>query len=801
MKQTTVLGKVSISPRGKYDEDTPYEWLDCITYMGSSFLVLAPFKGIAPTGDGVITMLLARAGKDFKFEDFTAEQLLKIKGDKGETGKGLTVKAFYPTVAALRAAVPNPEAGDAYGVGFAAPYDIHIYDGDAGDWVNNEKLQGAKGDKGDSAYVDWLNEGHEGDVAAFLDWLRGTDASISVKVDTPTDYRLEIANGEEKVTTPNLKGQNGRDWECPTLDDAPTEETLFFKMDDQNIPFKIGQQARVFDAEEEDYVFHQLYDVTAENKAVWKVAGSGGALKGEKLVVTVESNQPHPDQALVGVKARVSYGDDQKTLTWEGEELMADIPMNMTYKVDVSDVAGYKTPPAEELIALVGNTRNLSFKYYSEYVTINISADDTTSVEGQTVKVENVDTDETIHEGQAGTGIKLRIPHGTKCRVSVNEYAKYTRPEDVEFTAGEQSRTVALIYERILSAFVVVNEDLPDPEYASGDVNIGINAEILSKMRRCLVKKTAEGEVSIAYLKDDDSNYYEDGTPALLNGNEGDVMVYKPEFYYRLEEVENATYGIRTSLLDMGEGFIHSPASLIGAYQSVNVSSKMYSRSGSAPSGSISSDTWETYAKNRGGGYGKIDYEQHCMIMLLFILKYGTRNSQAILGVGGVNYNGANGSTNSLGNRDTEKTTTTHANFQGIEAVHGSAYEWVGGVEINNWVWKITNPDGTIREVQAHNAGGWIKKIAAAPGTPFDVIPTAVGGSETTYYCDYYDTQSGVRVLARSCSSTYTNGGVAYTNASNASSATSAYIASRLAFRGVIRQAQSAEAFKALPVL
>lgn len=70
-------------------------------------------------------------------------------GPKGETGTGFTVKGYYGSASALQASVENPEIGDAYGVGAAAPYDIYIYDGVTNAWVNNGPLQGAKGDKGD----------------------------------------------------------------------------------------------------------------------------------------------------------------------------------------------------------------------------------------------------------------------------------------------------------------------------------------------------------------------------------------------------------------------------------------------------------------------------------------------------------------------------------------------------------------------------------------------------------------------------------------------------------------------------
>ena len=70
------------------------------------------------------------------------------QGEKGETGSGFKVLGYYATESALSAAVTNPAAGDAYGVGTADPYDIYIWDGVNRKWVNNGILQGAKGEPG-----------------------------------------------------------------------------------------------------------------------------------------------------------------------------------------------------------------------------------------------------------------------------------------------------------------------------------------------------------------------------------------------------------------------------------------------------------------------------------------------------------------------------------------------------------------------------------------------------------------------------------------------------------------------------
>lgn len=95
------------------------------------------------------------------------------KGERGERGSGFAVKGFYPSPEALKAAIPSPEEGWAYGIGTEKPYDIYIWDAVNGEWKNNGKLQGAKGDKGDPfTYEDFTAEqlealtGPRGDAGA-----------------------------------------------------------------------------------------------------------------------------------------------------------------------------------------------------------------------------------------------------------------------------------------------------------------------------------------------------------------------------------------------------------------------------------------------------------------------------------------------------------------------------------------------------------------------------------------------------------------------------------------------------------
>ena len=111
-------------------------------------------------------------------------------------------------------------------------------------------------------------------------------------------------------------------------------------------------------------------------------------------------------------------------------------------------------------------------------------------------------------------------------------------------------------------------------------------------------------------------------------------------------------------------------------------------------------------------------------------------------------------------------------------------------------------PDGSIRMVQGKkDSGQWITGVAH--GKYMDMIPVGnLNGSSSTYYTDmYWISTATVRVVYRGYYYAHAYGGVSNAGANNDASNTHASIGSRLAFRGVIREASSVSAFKALTVL
>lgn len=441
---------------------------------------------------------------------------------------------------------------------------------------------------------------------------------------------------------------------------------------------------------------------------------------------------------------------------------------------------------------------------FTEDLSVNPSSgsgDKTVTVSG----LENTKLDrEALIDVETNTG-------GKKATVKVSQKGQrkaFCTGDGIPFLTGDSAS-----YNVIPPDCIVFDKSISDPANITGYGTSGI-MDLCSKWRRCLVKTTAPGEVAICYLKDDNSNFYHDGTPAILTGAEGDVMVYQPDIYYKYQNIggDKFGYNISNTPIEGGQSFNRS---LIGAYKGYikpsgggsggGGSRELRSISGVAPTVSKTIDEFKKAASSGSSssfGWDIIDYHQHCVIALMFYAKYGTRDAQAVLGSGGAMYdsNNTTGNTNLIGNADTQNETANYVNFLGIEGEHGGIYEWVSGVTINNLVWTIPNPDGTTRDVTAFPDNGWIMEIAASVGPYFDLIPTRVGGSATTYYSDYYYQNTGSRVLARSCSSADADGGVSCAAVYYGASYEFASCGSRLAFHGKINVIDDPAEFISLPV-
>ena len=479
-------------------------------------------------------------------------------------------------------------------------------------------------------------------------------------------------------------------------------------------------------------------------------------------------------------------------------------PSAISYKQTITVVQAANpeggTPVAGSVTAL----------YETEAVTVMLSADDGSDVSAQQATVKDHSDSSVI--GTVTSGQTLKIAFGTAYDITVADIRGYNTPTFSTRTAASATYTAELewVYNPIKYAYVKIDQS------QSGDTAIITVSETQNGTAQTLNQSTgkhanaalqalrdsshlymgkfASNKMTLRQLKDDDGTKYLDGTTAKFDGTDGDHFLRIGEpFYIKRVSGSNSgnqvTYGIAVGgQPDNTWKQIISPNDLLGVHEAYLDSSKFYSRSGVQSSANFTRDTAKTYARNRGTGFTCVTWEWHCVMALLFFAWYGRTNAQAQCGTGANSYTRTLGAKNALGMTDTTASNgnTDDVKFWGIENWWGDKYEFIDNADVNDLVWTITNTKtGATRNAgTAGNANGWITKLMLSDN--LDMIPTAVGGAETTYFCDYYWQNTGARVVLRSYNTANTIGGVVFVFAYDVASAANASFGSRLAFNGTI---------------
>ena len=151
---------------------------------------------------------------------------------------------------------------------------------------------------------------------------------------------------------------------------------------------------------------------------------------------------------------------------------------------------------------------------------------------------------------------------------------------------------------------------------------------------------------------------------------------------------------------------------------------------------------------------------------------------------------------------ETVFTRINNINCLGYEDIYGHKYDMMDGVDVPNdsgnvAKWRYLMPGVSYRYVQGVDADDiWITGVSH--GRWMDVVPIGQSGSSTTHYSDkYFLSTSAGRVVYRGSLSANAHGGVSFANAFYDASYSSAFVGSRLAFRGKIVVAESVAAYKA----
>lgn len=352
--------------------------------------------------------------------------------------------------------------------------------------------------------------------------------------------------------------------------------------------------------------------------------------------------------------------------------------------------------------------------------------------------------------------------------------------------------------------------------------NRNVIESLRSKFKRCIAKPYGDDAALISYCNESHSKKWPDNTDITYTGrNQENMMVHFPKYYHKTIERSPGIWRTYISEQQIDSDYIEEPERLVGVYEAYKYSDSNWlcSDGGVESTHSQTLATFVTQAKANGSMWGIQDYRIHATIARMFCAYYKTTNistsNSSIPCSGGTKlYNaGKTGGTISLGNKDGRLATLEDSahystSFLGLEDCYYSKWEFVQGINILKSKYVVYDggsfPDKDVAELEAAGAtnirvvgyepnpaateayNGWTKAIAQ--GKYGDVVPTAHGGSETTYYSDYsWFNPTGNRIFLRS--GTSANGsrcGVFMAIADTASSASWTSLGARLAFYGKI---------------
>lgn len=251
----------------------------------------------------------------------------------------------------------------------------------------------------------------------------------------------------------------------------------------------------------------------------------------------------------------------------------------------------------------------------------------------------------------------------------------------------------------------------------------------------------------------------------------------------------------------------------------------------------LTRDQFRQAARKRGSGWEMYTYGAHKTLFWLFAVEYATLNSQKPfnaqkdangfsqggLGEGAsqmtdwINFNNANplipcGYTNEFGNGSGEKAYVvknasdgTHATlmanrYRGIENPFGHVWKYTDGANIQvttgdsglSILWTTNDPSnfsdtsytGYDNKGNACRINGHVKKMLL--GEDGDIVATEVGGSSSTYWCDYYATNTSANrmqvIQVGGNADSGTSAGLAYVSAGDPPSGAYRRVGSRLCF-------------------
>lgn len=283
---------------------------------------------------------------------------------------------------------------------------------------------------------------------------------------------------------------------------------------------------------------------------------------------------------------------------------------------------------------------------------------------------------------------------------------------------------------------------------------------IQTQMKRCVLN--TNGTVKY-YLDPNDSTKKADGTAAIIDGSDGNVMVEIPKFYHKYENVDGVH---KYSVSPIPEaGYTVHPAFIRGgveknfryypAYEGCYTGGKLISGSGRVPTVNQTRATFRGYAAANGTGWSLIDWNLLYAVQLLFLTEYATFDTQAMLGNGndtGSDYTMTTGGSNGIGNGSSPATNDDMwMSYRGIENWYASMWKFIDGVNVQKHVYFVNNNPATFADnvftgdyvstgITSATTDGYISNMSSSDK---GFIPSETKGSSSTYVPDWFSQAGG----------------------------------------------------------
>ena len=259
----------------------------------------------------------------------------------------------------------------------------------------------------------------------------------------------------------------------------------------------------------------------------------------------------------------------------------------------------------------------------------------------------------------------------------------------------------------------------------------------------------------------DNTIAYEKGVDSEFSRSKYDTVVKIPKFWYKISAT-GSEWQVHIANCAM-DGYVEHPAFegkdaiYIGKY----LAGEGYvSKSAVSPIVSISRPTFRENARGKGSNWDMLNIAAWSAVTMLYLVEYADWDSQSVIGKGytsgkaRINTGGTDSMTYHTG-RPEGTDGLTSIQYRGIEDLWGNVTQWVDGINFSGTQayycttrtdFKDDVSDGYSELSYACAAapnGGYPKAQGLDANAPWIFLPTATGGSTSTYIPDEWYTGAG----------------------------------------------------------